>query len=70
MDLTVVLYLNILHNCLVICLLSYSFFVNCVISFITSFELLLAYILDKRIGKSLIVKPLPDDFLRVNNIFF
>ena len=70
MDHTVVLYLNILYNCLVICLLSYSFFVNCVISFITSFELLLAYILDKRIGKSLIVKPLPDDFLRVNNIFF
>ena len=38
-------------------------------SFISSFELLLVYILDKRIGKELIVKPLPDYFL-VNSIFF
>ena len=36
---------------------------------ISSFELLLVYILDKRIGKELIVQPLPDDFL-VNNFSF
>ena len=39
-------------------------------SFISSFELLLVYILDKGIGKELIVKPLPDDFLPKSNIFF
>ena len=61
---------SILYNCLVICLLSYDFFVNCFISFVISFELLLVYILDKRIGKALIVKPLPDDFLVENNILF
>ena len=38
--------------------------------FISSFELLLVYILDKRIGKELIVKPLPDDYLSPNNIIF
>ena len=38
--------------------------------FISSFELLLVYILDKRIGKELIAKPLPDDFLSSNNILF
>ena len=35
---------------------------------INSFELLLVYILDKRIGKELMFKP--DGFLTMNNIFF
>ena len=43
---------------------------SCFISFVISFELLLVYILEKRIGKALIVKPLPDDFLIENNFFF
>ena len=60
---------SILYTCLVICLLLYKFFTSCFTSFINSFEILLVYILDKRIGKELIVKPLLDDFL-VNNIFF
>ena len=61
---------NILYNFLGIFLLSYNSFVSCFISFVISFELLLVYILDKRIVKALIVKPLPDDFLVENNIFF
>ena len=58
-----------LQTSLVICLLSYKFFTSCFMLFISSLELLLVYILDKSIGKELIVKPLPDDFL-VNNTLF
>ena len=48
----------------------YKLFTNCLIFFISFFELgptiLLAYILDKRIGKALIFKPLPNFFVKPN----